>query len=288
MILSMTGFGKAVEDFQDKTVSVEVKSLNSKQLDLNLRLSSYFREKEMELRSDLQGLLDRGKVDLSIQVEYKTGQASVTVDQELAENYFRQIEALAKKMGSQTDIMGHVLKMPDVFRQERRELSAEEWTQVWKTIEKAIAKLVEFRKAEGKTLEVEFKKRIDMIRQCLLEVENADKPRIENIRNRIKNSLEEVIPSEKIDNNRFEQELIFYMEKLDITEEKVRLKSHLDYFLKTMKEPSCGRKLNFISQEIGREINTIGSKANDATMQKSVVQMKDELEKIKEQSMNVL
>ncbi|MBC7864655.1 MAG: YicC family protein [Bacteroidia bacterium] len=288
MILSMTGFGKATEDFADKTVSVEIKSLNSKQLDLNLRLSSFFREKEMELRTEIQHLLDRGKVDLSIQVDYKTDEPSAVINSAMAENYFKQIDALAKKMNSKTDVMGHVLRLPDVFKQEKKELTDEEWKQVWATCQKAIAKLITFRQTEGKTLEQEFTKRINLIAGCLTEVEKSDAARLENVRNRIKNNLDELIPQDKIDKNRFEQELIFYMEKLDITEEKVRLKTHLDYFLNTMKEPGCGRKLNFISQEIGREINTIGSKANDATVQKIVVQMKDELEKIKEQSMNVL
>jgi uncharacterized protein (TIGR00255 family) len=288
MLLSMTGFGKSVQDFADKTMTVEVKSLNSKQLDLNLRLSSIFREKEMELRTEIQHLLDRGKVDLSIQIDYKIEQPTATINYSLAQNYFEQINSFAKKMKTNTDVMAHVMRLPEVFKQEKKELSEEEWKQVLDTCIQAINKLITFRKAEGKTLDTEFKKRISIINDCLLEIEKYDDSRIKNVRARIKKNLDELIPKEKIDKNRFEQELIFYMEKLDITEEKVRLKTHLEYFINTMSETSCGRKLNFISQEIGREINTIGSKANDAFMQKIVVKMKDELEKIKEQSMNVL
>ena len=284
----MTGFGKAVEDFSDKTISVEIKSLNSKQFDLNLRLSSLFREKEMELRSELQKVLDRGKIDLNVSVDYKNEQPSAVINLSVAENYFHQIATLSKKLNSDTDILSQVLRMPDVMRQEKKELTDEDWKQVWNTVKKAIVKFNEFRGAEGKTLDNEFRKRIGIIEKCLSDVEKHDKPRLAHLRKRIKGNLEELVPKEKIDKNRFEQELIFYIERLDITEEKVRLKTHLDYFLKTMKEASCGRKLNFISQEIGREINTIGSKANDAVIQKIVVQMKDELEKIKEQSMNVL
>ncbi len=288
-MLSMTGFGKASEDFGDKTITVEIKSLNSKQFDLNLRLSSFYREKEMELRSEMQKLLDRGKVDLNINVEYRAENPSAVINEPVAKAYGEQIKKLATDLNEKSfDLIGTVMRLPDVFKQERRELSEDEWKQVWKTIEKAIARLNEFRKTEGASLENEFKKRIAIISQLLSETEKLDMARIQNIRDRIKNNLAEVIPIDKIDQNRFEQELIFYIEKLDITEEKVRLKTHLDYFLKTMSEPACGRKLNFISQEIGREINTIGSKANDAPIQKLVVQMKDELERIKEQSMNVL
>lgn len=289
MVLSMTGFGKASEDFADKSVTVEVKSLNSKQFDLSLRIPSVYREKEMEIRSEVQKLLDRGKIDLAINVENRNETPSAVINQPVATEYGRQIKNLADSLGEKSfDLIGIIMRMPDVFKNERKELSDEEWNQVWKVCVKAIDKMIEFRKTEGKSLESEFKKRVGLIQELAAEVDKLDAARTQNIRDRIKNNLADVIPVEKIDQNRFEQELIFYLEKLDITEEKVRLKTHCEYFLNTMKEPACGRKLNFISQEMGREINTIGSKANDAPIQKLVVQMKDELERIKEQSMNVL
>lgn len=285
----MTGFGKAVEEFPDKTISVEVRSLNSKQMDLSLRLSSSYREKELELRADITRLLERGKVDLSVHVEYRTEQSAVQINTELAKVYHTKLKSLASEIRENNiSLFDQVLKMPDVIKSDKKDFNEEEWEQVKKVITKAIASIQRFRDDEGKSLEAVFNANISQIANCLAEIEKLDKPRVNNIRERIHKNLHEFVPAENIDKNRFEQELIYYLEKIDITEEKVRLKTHLDYFIATMKEPSCGRKLNFISQEIGREINTIGSKANDAPIQKLVVQMKDELEKIKEQSMNVL
>jgi uncharacterized protein (TIGR00255 family) len=289
MIKSMTGFGKAVEEFPDKTITVEVRSLNSKQMDLNLRLSSSYREKELELRADVTRLLERGKVDLSVHVEYRTEQSGVTINNELAKIYYAKLKSLAAEVNEKdASLFDQVLKMPDVIKGERKEFDEKEWNQVKNVVTKAIASMQQFRDDEGKSLDASFQANLKQIDECLVKIENLDAGRIASIRERIQKNLNEFVPAENIDKNRFEQELIYYLEKIDISEEKVRLKTHLDYFRATMKEPSCGRKLNFISQEIGREINTIGSKANDASIQKLVVQMKDELEKIKEQSMNVL
>jgi uncharacterized protein (TIGR00255 family) len=289
MIKSMTGFGKAVEEFPDKTITVEVRSLNSKQMDLSLRLASSYREKELELRAEVTRLLERGKIDLSVYVEYRTEQAAVQINKELAKVYYGKLKSLADEINeSNTSLFDQVLKMPDVVKGDKKEFNEQEWSQAKSVINKAIEAMQRFRDDEGKSLETVFSANIKHIASCLEEIEKLDKPRVDSIRERIHKNLHEFVPAENIDKNRFEQELIYYLEKIDITEEKVRLKTHLDYFISTMKEPSCGRKLNFISQEIGREINTIGSKANDAPIQKLVVQMKDELEKIKEQSMNVL
>ena len=289
MLLSMTGFGKVSNDFEDKTISVEIRSLNSKQLDLNLRLPSFLREKEMDLRTELQRLLERGKVDMSVIVEYRQDAPTAVINESMVKSYAVQIGAIADQLKQPVaDMMGLILRMPDVLKNERKELNESEWKQILGVCFLAVERMNQFRSREGESLSVEFKKRIGIISDLLKQIEILDAARILNVRERITKNLFDVIPQEKIDANRLEQELIFYIEKMDITEEKVRLSTHLNYFLETMKEPSCGRKLNFISQEIGREINTIGSKANDATIQKLVVQMKDELEKIKEQSMNIL
>ncbi|MFN6036833.1 MAG: YicC/YloC family endoribonuclease [Bacteroidota bacterium] len=285
----MTGFGKVSKEFDDKTISVEIKSLNSKQLDLNLRLPSFLREKEMELRTDIQRMLERGKVDVSFSVEYRQESPAASINPAVVKAYAVQINKIAEELNqSVNDMMGLILKMPDVLKNEKKELDENEWSEILEVCILAAGKLNEFRSREGKTLSLEFTKRIQIIQNLLTQVENLDAGRIGVIRDRISRNIMEVVSSDKIDANRMEQELIFYVEKMDITEEKVRLQTHLSYFLEAMKEPSCGRKLNFISQEIGREINTIGSKANDASIQKLVVQMKDELEKIKEQTMNIL
>ncbi|MCX6296814.1 MAG: YicC family protein [Bacteroidetes bacterium] len=287
----MTGFGKAIGEIPGKKVTVEIRSLNSKQLDLNLRLPYLYKEKELELRSDISKQLERGKVDVTVFTESTLDVLPVSINKLLAKNYYKELKSLAKELeeGDQ-NLLALVLKMPDVMKAEREivELDETEWKQVRTTVDKAIEAFQKFRNDEGNTLANEFVNRIGLIDNLLSEVIKMDAPRVENIRTRIKNNLAEAIDKEKIDQNRFEQELIYYIEKLDITEEKLRLKTHIDYFVITMKEPGSGRKLGFITQEIGREINTIGSKANDANVQKLVVQMKDELEKIKEQLLNVL
>jgi uncharacterized protein (TIGR00255 family) len=288
---SMTGFGKAVSEIPGKKVTVEVRSLNSKQLDLNLRIPYYYKEKELELRTEIGKQLERGKVDISVYTESTLETLPVALNKELAKTYYKELKSLSEELNeSNNDLLALALKMPDVMKPEREvvELDEAEWKLVKSVVDKAIEAFQKFRDDEGKSLSAEFSMRISIIERLLAEIITFDAARVSNIKTRIKNNLEEVIDVNKIDQNRFEQELIYYIEKLDITEEKLRLKTHLDYFIATMKEPAAGRKLGFISQEIGREINTIGSKANDAEMQKLVVQMKDELEKIKEQMLNVL
>lgn len=289
MLKSMTGFGKATKEFEHRTVNVEIRSLNSKNMDLSLRLSNSYREHELELRSEVARLLERGKVDLSVYVESKAVETPVEINADLAKEYQRKIKQLAGELNEPVnDVLNQILKMPDVLKSERREPDENEWKEIKSVISLAIESLNKFRSEEGRSIEKDFSDRLGVIQNCLDKIIELDKSRIANIKDRIKTNLNEVIGADKIDANRFEQELIYYIEKLDINEEKVRLKTHLDYFLTTMKEPSGGRKLNFIAQEIGREINTIGSKANHAEMQKLVVLMKDELEKIKEQTNNVL
>lgn len=289
MLKSMTGFGKAAKEFSNKTVSVEIRSLNSKNVDLSLRLSSIYRDKEHELKSEITKLLERGKIDLSVYVESKKQETPVEVNTELAKAYYEKLKQLAKDLNEpDSNLLSQVLKMPDVLKSERKEPDENDWKDIFEVILNAISALNNFREHEGKSIEKDFEERLGIISSSLEKIKAFDAARIQNIKDRIRKNVEETVGSDKIDNNRFEQEIIYYVEKLDINEEKVRLKTHLDYFIKTMREPSGGRKLNFIAQEIGREINTIGSKANDAEMQKQVVLMKDELEKIKEQTNNVL
>lgn len=289
MIKSMTGFGKASIETGEKTITAEIRSLNSKSADINLRMPGSLRNYELELRNELSRLLERGKIDLSLSIESKKAEAPVEINLPLALAYYQQMKKLAEELGEPiSDAVQQVMKFPDVLKSERRETDEKEWEQIRACINKAVEQLNKFRETEGLSLITDFETRLKKIDAALEEIKLLDVQRLQGIKDRIKNNLAEVIGKEKIDQNRFEQELIYYIEKLDINEEKVRLKTHLDYFMETCKEASPGRKLNFISQEIGREINTIGSKANDAQMQKLVVQMKDELEKIKEQSSNVL
>lgn len=287
----MTGFGKAISEVPGKKITVEVRSLNSKGLDLSLRVPYMYKEKELELRTEIGKQLERGKVDVSVYTESTNEAMPVAINKALARSYHKELKALSEELGENSkELLSLVVKMPDVLKAEREvvELDENEWKQVKATVDKAIEAFQKFRDDEGGSLEKEFNSRIAIIASLLQEVLALDGLRIQNIKERIRTNLAEAIDKEKIDSNRFEQELIYYIEKLDITEEKLRLKTHLDYFMETMKEPGAGRKLGFISQEIGREINTIGSKANDSAIQKLVVQMKDELEKIKEQMLNVL
>jgi len=287
MIKSMTGFGKATAELKGKKITVEIRSLNSKQLDLNLRFSSYYREKENEIRQEISKIAERGKVDFSIYSEQNSQTPTATINRKLAKAYHKELSSLAKELkADDEDILSLIMKMPEVFKTEKEEMTDKEWKVVKACMDKAMKAFVKFRSDEGKTLGKDLTKRISSITNLLNQVILLDEKRIPTVRERLQKGVDEL--KEKIDQNRFEQELIYYIEKLDITEEKVRLKTHLDYFLKTMNEDSSGRKLGFITQEIGREINTIGSKANDAAIQKLVVQMKDELEKIKEQNNNVL
>jgi uncharacterized protein (TIGR00255 family) len=285
----MTGFGKATLELADKTITVEIRSLNSKSADISLRLSSGLRSYELELRNDISKQLERGKIDLSIYIESKKAETPVEINIELAKAYHDQLKNLAIELNEPIgQALAQVLKFPDVLKSERKETDENEWKQIKQCVNDAIVQLNVFRDMEGLSLQKDFQERLNKIDVCLEEIKTLDMIRINSIKDRIRNNIDDVIGKGKIDENRFEQELIYYVEKLDINEEKVRLKTHLDYFMDTCKETSPGRKLNFISQEIGREINTIGSKANDAQMQKLVVLMKDELEKIKEQANNVL
>ena len=289
MIRSMTGFGKATLELADKTITVEIRSLNSKSADVSLRLSSGLRSYELELRNDISKQLERGKIDLTIFIESKKAETPVEINIELAKAYHDQLKNLAIELNEPIgEALTQILKFPDVLKSERKETDENEWKQIKQCVNEAIVQLNNFRDMEGLSLKKDFEERLNKIGVCLEEIKTLDMIRINSIKDRIRNNIEDVIGKSKIDENRFEQELIYYVEKLDINEEKVRLKTHLDYFIDTCNEASPGRKLNFISQEIGREINTIGSKANDAQMQKLVVLMKDELENIKEQANNVL
>jgi uncharacterized protein (TIGR00255 family) len=283
----MTGFGKAIGNFQSKKVSIEIRTLNSKSLDLNVRVAPIYREVESEIRKIVGDSLDRGKIDLNINLDSTGDVKNFTINKDLAKAYYADLKAVNSLIGEHTDdYLSVILRMPDIYINEREELSAEEKTWILNLTKEAVDRLNEFRRQEGQALEKEFTERIEDIRRWLNEVPKYEQERIEVIRERIKKNLEDL--SAKYDDNRLEQEMIFYIEKLDVSEEKMRLANHLDYFLETMKLPLSGKKLGFITQEIGREINTLGSKSNHAEMQKLVVDMKDSLEKIKEQVLNTL
>ena len=291
MIQSMTGYGKAVVAFKDKKISAEVKSLNSKQLDLQTRIAPLYREKEMEIRQMIAAALERGKVEFALWIEKDAGVDATPVNAALVENYYHQLKAVAEKVGipEPEDWMYTLTRMPDVLTKTDQEvLSDEEWEAARQAVALAIQALVDFRKQEGAALEKKFAEKIDNIERLLAEIEPYEKSRVEKIRQRIVDGLQQ-IPGVEYDKNRLEQELIYYIEKLDISEEKQRLTNHLKYFRETMRDGhGQGKKLGFIAQEMGREINTTGSKSNQAEMQNIVVQMKDELEQIKEQVLNAL
>lgn len=291
MIQSMTGFGKATCEYANKKIVVEIKSLNSKQLDISTRVSGLYREKDIEIRNELSQQVERGKVDFALYVD-NSGKESVTqINQSVVESYYRQIRQLSENIGIEvpSNWFEVLLRLPDTMKTETIELDENEWLEIRKTIAEAVGQLREFRIQEGKSLEAVFNARIAHIGELLTQIEPFEQERIEKIKTRLQENLQAL--SEKIDydNNRLEQELIFYIEKLDVNEEKVRLRNHLDYFIETMQnEKAPGKKLGFIAQEIGREINTLGSKSNHSEMQKIVVAMKDDLEQIKEQVLNVL
>ncbi|MFZ4455697.1 MAG: YicC/YloC family endoribonuclease [Bacteroidales bacterium] len=290
MILSMTGFGKAVAELSSKKVTVEIKSVNSKQLDLSTRISSIYREKEMEIRNELSQQLERGKIDLSIYVESIGKEVSTQINQSVVEAYIRQITEIAENTGIALpeDWFSVVLRMPEVLKAEVQTLDEEEWSVVHATLMEAVAQFNEFRQQEGAGLQRMFMQKIESIASLLKEVEPYDAERIEKVKSRLQEAISK-LENVDYDRNRFEQELIFYIEKLDVNEEKHRLSHHLNYFIETIETgKGQGKKLGFITQEIGREINTLGSKSNHAEMQKIVVKMKDELEQIKEQVLNVL
>lgn len=287
----MTGYGKAVVTYKEKKINVEIKSLNSKALDLSTRIAPLYREKEMEIRQMVAQALERGKVDFSIWIEKDAAVDATPINGALVENYYKQIKEIAAKSGipEPQDWFYTLLRMPDVMTKTETEvLGDDEWLAARKAITVAIDSLVDFRKQEGAALQKKFTEKIDNIAALLVEIEPWEKLRIEKIRTRIVEGLKS-IPEVDYDKNRLEQELIYYIEKLDISEEKQRLSNHLNYFRETMEEDSAqGKKLGFIAQEMGREINTTGSKSNQAEMQNIVVKMKDELEQIKEQVLNAL
>ena len=291
MIQSMTGYGNAVVAYKEKKIHVEIKSLNSKALDLNTRIAALYREKEMEIRQMIAESLIRGKVDFCVWIEKEAVLDATPINAALVENYYHQIQAIAEKTGIPVpnDWFYTLLRMPDVTtKTEVEELSDEEWNVVCQTIKQALKSIVDFRIQEGAALQKKFSEKIDNIEQLLASIAPYEQNRVEKIKNRIIDGLQN-IPGVDYDRNRLEQELIYYIEKLDISEEKQRLTNHLKYFRETIDEPAGqGKKLGFIAQEMGREINTTGSKSNQAEMQNIVVQMKDELEQIKEQVLNAL
>ena len=291
MIQSMTGYGKAVVAFKEKKIHVEIKSLNSKQLDLNTRIAPLYREKEMEMRQMVAEALIRGKVDMSVWVEKDMAVDPTPINAQLVENYYQQIKTISEKTGIPVpeDWFYTLLRMPDVMtKTDVEELDDEEWAVVKGGVAEALKNLVDFRTQEGAALQKKFAEKIDNIAKLMGEIEPFEKSRVEKIKARIVDGLQQ-IPTADYDKNRLEQELIYYIEKLDISEEKQRLANHLKYFRDTMNEPAGqGKKLGFIAQEMGREINTTGSKSNQAEMQNIVVKMKDELEQIKEQVLNAL
>lgn len=286
--MSMTGFGKASGTFETKKISVEVRSLNSKGLDLNARIHNFYKEIEPQIRKTVSELLERGKVDVVVNIDSTGDVKSYSINTDLAEAYSNDLKKIADSVGQkEVDYLSLIIRMPDIFVNEREDLSDSEKETVLQLIKSACEKLNEFRRQEGLALENEFKDRIESIRKALSEVVKYEQERIDVVKERIRKGLEEIAAS-NYDENRLEQELIYYIEKLDVSEEKMRLSNHLDYFLNTMQKPGAGKKLGFIAQEIGREINTLGSKSNHAEMQKLVVEMKDNLEKIKEQVLNTL
>ena len=288
MIQSMTGFGKSVLQLPTKKITIEIKSLNSKNLDLNVRMPSYYKAKELNVRKKLASLLVRGKVDFSIFVEMTADETSTTVNKGVVKDYINQLKNVVETgRASDVELLKMAISMPDALKTEREELDEKEWELIDANIDEALQNIIQYRIDEAASLEEDFKQRIVNIKKYLEEVKALDADRIENVKIRLQKAIGDL--QVEIDTNRFEQELIYYLEKLDINEEKVRLENHLNYFLETLATAdSNGKKLGFIVQEMGREINTTGSKANFAPMQKAVIQMKNELEQIKEQILNVL
>ncbi len=287
MILSMTGYGKAETNAHNKKFTVEIKSLNSKQIDMNVRVPSAYRYKELNIRKLLSTALSRGKIDCSLFIEYTGTEKTANINAEVVKKYYHDLQNIAKQLNNNDELMSTVMRMPEVMKLEKEEIDPQEWETIESLIQQASNALTQFRKDEGQSLAQDFILRIENIRSLMLSIEKEEHQRVANIKDRIIEKLIEL--RSNVDESRLEQELIYYLEKLDVTEEIVRLSNHLNYFLETMNSDiSEGKKLAFICQEIGREINTIGSKSNNADMQQQVVQMKDELEKIKEQILNVL
>ena len=285
MIQSMTGYGKSVIQLPTKNITVEIKSLNSKSIDLNARVPSSYREKELDIRKSISKSLVRGKIDFNLYVENTGEKTNAKVNEVVVRQYMNQLKNVISV--DDVELLKMAIRMPDAMKTEREEIDADEFKTILEAVKEALIAINIYRSDEGKVLEEDFKMRINSISDLLIKVTDIDSDRIEIVKDRLRKSVGNL--KEAIDENRFEQELIYYLEKYDITEEKVRLKTHIDYFTETLDTSvSSGKKLGFIAQEMGREINTIGSKANHAALQKVVVQMKDELEKIKEQLLNVL
>ena len=290
MVRSMTGYGNAKGLVGNQNVTVEIRSLNSKFLELNLRMPMQFRDRELELRSDLSKQLERGKADLSISFESNELAKRSSVNKEIFNAYYEELSALGKEYHlSDVNLLGCILKLPAVMNAERQESDDDQWKELKVVIAAALDRFNAFRDNEGAALSKDITMRVDTISNCIPQLEEFETKRVEGVRAKISKAIHDLSEQTSIDRNRFEQELIYYIEKLDISEEKVRLRSHCEYFVQTIANPEAnGKKLGFITQEIGREINTIGAKANDAPMQRIVVEMKDELEKLKEQLANVL
>jgi len=295
MISSMTGYGKAIIELPGKNLTIEIKSLNSKQLDISLKLPGAFREKEPEIRNYIAQKLERGKIDFYISTEITGDVLNYSINKTLAKKYWQEIKELSEEFNEKQEggLLPVLLNMPDVLHAGKEEMKEEEWVKLKNGIENTLSQVDEFRVQEGQILENDIKPRVSQILSLLTSIEFYEQSRITELRERLKKGFQDLHSSESFpgvpDLNRFEQEMIYYLERLDITEEKVRLEKHCDYFLETLQEPvSQGKKLGFITQEMGREINTIGSKANHAEIQKIVIRMKDELEKVKEQLLNIL
>lgn len=290
MTRSMTGFGKSVGSHAGNRISVEIRSLNSKSLEMNTRLPMAYRDKDMDLRNEVSKQAERGKIDVTISIEPGPDASSEVFNVDIIKAYAKELKSVCKttKMSS-TDELSTILRLPNALNTERNVASEQEWKSVMKLFNSAMKQFQEFREREGKVLHKDFEMRIKSIRELLKKIEKAEPARMDAVRSRLDKGLAEISNNTSIDRNRFEQEVIYYLEKIDITEEKVRLNAHLDYFDEILRgKESAGKKLGFILQEIGREINTIGSKANDASIQRHVVEMKDELEKMKEQTANIL
>jgi uncharacterized protein (TIGR00255 family) len=290
MIKSMTGYGKAERELSDKKITIEIKSLNSKQLDISTRLPNLYKSKDIEIRKMISEKLIRGKVDLLLYYEHLGEQGNATINTPVVKNYFRQLKNVYNDLGLEMGELAipTIIRLPDAVKTLHEELDEQEWNEISAIVSEAIRKLDQFRVQEGQALEQDIVNQVESIMLLKEQVKPFESERIEQVKTRLTDTLKELSNNVQYDQNRFEQELIFYLEKLDINEEKVRLENHCNYFLDTLKEAESGKKLGFISQEIGREINTMGSKANHAEIQKLVIKMKDALERIKEQSLNVL
>ena len=291
MIRSMTGYGKSTCDLEKKTVTIEIKSLNSRQTDIYTRLPNLIKEKDLEIRNEIIAGLKRGKIEVSVNLESKEGELSSSLNAAAIKKYYAQLKEISSDLDLSLSevILQTIVRLPESLNADKEELDEKEWQEILKVLKEALYEVDKFRIQEGNAMVSDIKERILLILQYLDRISTFESRRHENIRSRLKDNLNEFINPENIDENRFEQELIYYLEKLDITEEKVRLRNHCEFFMEVLEEQDpVGKKLGFVTQEIGREINTIGSKANDSEIQKLVVMMKDELEKVKEQLMNIL